>query len=163
MSRTRIARICLAASVVLVALTPAFFLSVKPRTSACTVAIPANQPSLASAVASQFARCPYLIICDISNDRVKYVPNRFAYRTHEVGLQVTHLLLREKVGAAIAVNIGPEPYEHLSARGVKLYNASGGTVLDAIQSFKARALVRMNGPGDMTRDLPRLPPLPQYP
>ena len=74
---------------------------------------------------------------------VKYVPNKYAYGTHEVGLHVTHLLLKEKAGAVIAANIGPQPYEHLGARGVKIYGGAGRTVLDAVRSFQANMLPRL--------------------
>lgn len=145
MNERRMAMLCLAAVIVIIVFhcLPVCFLTIKPKTLPYIVAVPADQASLGATVAPVFSRCRYFVICDIRNNTVKYVPNKYANGTHEVGLHVTHLLLDQKVGVVIAANIGPEPYEHLGARGVKIYCGMGKTILDAVRGLQVDALQRL--------------------
>jgi predicted Fe-Mo cluster-binding NifX family protein len=77
---------------------------------------------------------------------VKFIPNPYAKGTHEVGLHVTQLLLREKVGTVLAKNVGMEPYSHLSMRGVLIYMGTAATVEEAVYKYKIGVLTRMTGP-----------------
>lgn len=145
MNDRRTALFCLAAAIILIVVhsMPVCFLRIMPKTQPYIVAVPADQASLGAAVAPMFSRCRYFVVCDLQNNTVKYVPNKYANGTHEVGLHVTHLLLDQKAGVVIAANIGPEPYEHLGSRGVKIYCGAGKTVLDAVRGFQANALQRL--------------------
>lgn len=131
---------------VLLLFCPITFLSIRQNTSPDIIAVPADAPSFYSPVAPVLSRAPYFIIFDAKTNRVKFLVNHFANGTYKVGLQVTHLLLREKVGTVIAKNVGPEPYEHLTKRGVAIYDGRAINVQDAIMKFQNKALVKINGP-----------------
>ena len=72
--------------------------------------------------------------------------NKFANSNYKVGLQVTHLLLQEKVGVVIAKNVGPEPYGNLTKRGVVVYDGLAMNVQEAIYKYQNNMLLRTNGP-----------------
>ena len=125
---------------------PAFFLFVRPSTKPYIVAVPADQAAITSPVSPMFSRAAYFIIYDCRNNTAKSIVNKSATARHEVGLHVTQLLLREKVGTVIAKNVGVEPYTHLSMRGVKIYIGSANSVEEAIYKFKIGVLTCMTGP-----------------
>ncbi len=133
-------------AVVVVIFLPALFIFVRPKTSPYIVAIPVNQPSFTAPISAVFARAKYFVIYDIRTSKATYIFNNYMDSSHEVGLHITHLLLRQKVGIVIAKNVGPEPYGHLSTRGVEIYIGNARTVHDAIYKCKINALTRMNVP-----------------
>jgi len=136
----------IAIPIILIMFCPMSLLTIKPSPSVDIVAIPANEPSLLSPVSPVFSRCPYFIIYDLKHHRAKYLVNNFADGKHEIGLHVAHLILREKAGIVIGKNVGPEPYEHLSKRGIRIYNGVAINVQDAIYKFQNNQLEKTSGP-----------------
>lgn len=45
----------------------------------------------------------------------------------------------------VATNVGPNAHQALSAGGLKVYAFEGGTVRDAVESYKAGKLVELSG------------------
>jgi len=131
---------------VLILSCPIIFLSIRQTVSASIVAVPANEPSLLSPVAPVFSKAPFFIVYDVNTDTAKYLVNKFANSNYKVGLQVTHLLLREKVGIVIAKNVGPEPYTHLTKRGVVIYDGLAMNVQEAVYKYKNNMLLKTKGP-----------------
>ncbi len=125
---------------------PMLFLFVKPAVSMNIIAIPVDRPSLLAPISPVFSRCQYFIFYDLKNNEATYIVNKFANTTHEVGLHVTHLVMREKAGVVIARTIGPEPFEHLTDRGVKIYNSTSFNVRTALMQYKMNLLERANKP-----------------
>jgi predicted Fe-Mo cluster-binding NifX family protein len=125
---------------------PVMLLSFRPHVSTYIVAVPANQPSLMSPVSAVFARAPYFIVFDFKHNTAKYVVNNFMNGTHEVGLHVAHLLVRERVGVVIGKNVGPEPFEHLTRRGVKVYAGTASNVQEALFKYSSNLLTQTAGP-----------------
>jgi predicted Fe-Mo cluster-binding NifX family protein len=136
----------LAITAVVIIFSPMLFLFIKPAVSMNIVAIPVDRPSLLAPVSPVFSRCQYFIFYDLNRDEATYIENKFANTTHEVGLHVTHLVLREKAGVVIARTIGPEPFEHLSARRVVIYRTAAFDVRNAIMQYRMSLLERSNKP-----------------
>lgn len=132
--------------VVVLLFCPIMLLSFKPHVSPYIVAVPADQASLLSPVSPVFARAPYFIVFDFKHNTAKYVVNNFVNGTHEVGLHVAHLLVRERVGVVIAKNVGPEPFGHLMRRGVKIYSGTASNVQEALFKYSSNMLVQTLGP-----------------
>ena len=146
MQNIKLNRYHIAIPIILILFCPIVLVSIKPHISPYIIAVPANEPSLLSPVSPVFSRAPYFVIYDIKNNRAKYLVNNFMNGTHEIGLHVTHLLLREQVGVVIGKNVGREPYEHLTRRGVKIYEGLAVNVQDALYKYVNNALIKTKGP-----------------
>lgn len=146
MTKIRLNWYHIAIPIALILFCPITLLSIRPDVSPYIVAVPANEPSLLSAVSPVFSRAPYFVIFDLEQNKAKYLVNNFANGTHEVGMHVAHLLVREKVGVVIGKNVGREPFEHLSRRGVKVYVGLAVNVQDALSKYTNNMLVRTRGP-----------------
>lgn len=132
--------------IVFLLFSPIMLLSFKPHVSPFIVAVPADEPSLTSPVSPVFSRAPYFVVYDFQHNSTIFVANSFLNSTHEVGLHVAHLLVREKVGVVIAKNVGPEPFDHLMRRGVKVYGGLAMNVQDALTKYSTGKLVETGGP-----------------
>ncbi|MFC1587685.1 NifB/NifX family molybdenum-iron cluster-binding protein [Planctomycetota bacterium] len=125
---------------------PILALSIKPKTYPHIVAIPTDGPTLSSGVNPFFARSRYFVIVDLKNNKIKAIKNPFKAEKHAVGLRIAHLLLDEKAGIVIAKNIGPEPFNNLSARGAQIYVGNPNTVQDAITQLNNNMLFKVEKP-----------------
>ncbi len=145
----------LAIPIVVILFSPVMLLSFKPHVSPYIVAVPADQASLASPVSPVFARAPYFIIYDLKHNTIKYVVNNFVNGTHEVGLHVAHLIVRERAGIVIGKNVGPEPFEHLTRRGVKVYAGLANSVQEALFKYSTNQLMPTTGPTGFSKSFTR--------
>lgn len=125
---------------------PIFGLSIKPKSSPYIVAVPSDGTRLSSNVSTVFGRSPYFLIVDTKKNKFKILENKFRTEKHAVGLRIAYLLLNEKVGIAIAKNIGPEPYNNLTARNIQIYVGNPSTVRDAINQLKNNMLRKADKP-----------------
>ena len=146
MSAIRISWYHLAIPVLLIMFSPVMLLSFRPHVSPDIVAVPAEYASMMSPVSPVFARAPYFVIYDFKHNTAKFVVNNFVNGKHEVGLHVAHLLTRERAGVVIGKNVGPEPFEHLTRRGVKVYAGLANSVQEAFFKYKAGQLIQTAGP-----------------
>ncbi len=136
----------IAIPIVFLLFSPVMLLSFKPHVSPYIVAVPAEYASMMSPVPPVFARAPYFVIYDFKHNTAKFVVNNFVNAKHEVGLHVAHLLIRERTGIVLGKNVGPEPFEHLSRRGVKIYTALASNVQEALSKYNAHQLMQTAGP-----------------
>ncbi|MBF0252451.1 MAG: NifB/NifX family molybdenum-iron cluster-binding protein [Candidatus Omnitrophica bacterium] len=136
----------LAIAAVIILFSPMIFLFVKPAVSMNIIAIPVDRPSLDAPISPVFSRCQYFIFYDLKRNEATYIVNQYLNTNHEVGMHVTHLVMREKAGIVIARTIGPEPFEHLTARGVEIYKSAAFSVRSAIMQYKTNLLERTNKP-----------------
>lgn len=146
MKKVKINWYYVAVFIALVLFCPITFLSIRPSVSPYIIAIPVNEPSLLSPVSPVFSRAPYFVIFDIRQNKAKYLVNNYANGNHEVGMHVTHLLLREKAGIVIGKNVGREPYEHLTRSGVKVYTGLAVNAQEALYKYVNNMLAQTGGP-----------------
>lgn len=125
---------------------PILGLPIRPKSSKDIVVVPSEGAALASPVSPMFGRSRYFLIVDTNTGDTKVIKNEFRTETHAVGLRVAHLILNEKAGVAVARNIGPEPFNNLTARGVVVYVGNPRTVREAVQQLTDGKLVRAQEP-----------------
>ncbi|MFC1462006.1 NifB/NifX family molybdenum-iron cluster-binding protein [Verrucomicrobiota bacterium] len=125
---------------------PILGLPIKPKSSADIVVVPSEGATLSSPVSLMFGRSRYFLIVDTSSGDTKVIRNAFRTETHAVGLRVAHLILNAKAGVAIARNMGPEPFNNLTARGVHVYVGNPSTVRDAIRQLSDGMLTKTEKP-----------------
>jgi predicted Fe-Mo cluster-binding NifX family protein len=134
-------------ALVLISPWPIFVLTHPEEREGTTVAIPAEGPSLASPVSWIFSRSKYFVIVNVMTGNTRVIENPYADEAHGAGVRVAHLLLDEDVGVAIVrKHIGPEPYGNLRARGVRVFSGEARTVQEAVDLYRAGAMVKLTGP-----------------
>ena len=94
-------------------------------------------------VAPMVGRSPRFAIVNVQTGNVKLVENPYQSVEHGAGLNCARLLSDERVGVLIAQNIGPEPFKHLTGRGVAVYTGKPTTVPEAVAQLKAGMLARV--------------------
>ncbi|MBF0594544.1 MAG: NifB/NifX family molybdenum-iron cluster-binding protein [Candidatus Omnitrophica bacterium] len=140
--------------IVFLLFSPIMLLSFRPHVLPYMVAVPADEPSLMSPVAPVFARAPYFAVYDFQHSTAIFVANNFINSTHEAGLHVARLLVRERVGVVIAKNVGPEPFDHLMRRGVKVYGGLATNVQEALVKYRNGQLQQTGGPTGFSKTFP---------
>jgi len=117
------------------------------------VAISANSADLNSLVSPVFGRCAGFIIAEVENGEIKsseFVANPALNMFRGAGIQAAQLVLSKNVQAVISGNLGPNAFAVLQQAGVKVYQAFGLTIKDAVRKLSAGTLPEMTqqaGPG----------------
>ncbi len=116
------------------------------------VAISANSADLNSLVSPVFGRCAGFIIAEVENGEIKsseFISNPALNAFRGAGIQAAQLVLSKNVQAVISGNLGPNAFAVLQQAGVKVYQAFGLSIKDAIKKLSAGELPEMQafGPG----------------
>lgn len=138
--------VCALLGVLLISPWPIFALDYKRGVDPNLVAVPATGDSILSAVSPVFSRGRFFQIIDLRTDEIRVLSNPFFEAKHAAGLRSAFLLLREDVGVVIARHIGPEPFNNLSAREVRIYSGRPATVKEAVDLYRRGKLVRIDRP-----------------
>jgi predicted Fe-Mo cluster-binding NifX family protein len=104
---------------------------------AMKIAITAEQPRLESAVDSRFGRCRFFIFIDPETQEWEGVDNRDAALSSGAGIGAAQFVANHGAKAVITGVVGPKATQALAAAGIEVFTVSGGTVLQAIEDFKA--------------------------
>ncbi len=113
------------------------------------VAVSSVGNTLSSFVDIRFGRCPYFIIVEIENNKIKgfeFVPNEAAMVGGGAGIRAAQLVATKGANAVICGNIGPNAMLALSQAGIKVYIASGMSVKDAVEKFIKGELTEVSAP-----------------
>ena len=101
------------------------------------IAISSTGKEIESQVDVRFGRCPYFIIVDIENKKLKSkktIENAAMAQRGGAGISAAEVVGNEKVNAVITVNMGPRAFEVLQQLGIKVYQAQG-KIKDVVQQF----------------------------
>jgi len=101
------------------------------------IAISSNGKDLESEVSEVFARCPYFIIAEIEEGKIKSfeaIKNEVSDRMGGAGIFAAQLMAEKNVNAIITGNVGPRAFDVLSQFKIKVYQAKG-TVKEALEKF----------------------------
>ena len=112
------------------------------------IAISSTGKDITSQVDVRFGRCPYFIIVDIEDKKVKnkkIVKNIAMAQGGGAGISAAEIVGNEKVDAVITVNMGPRAFDVLRQLGIKIYQ-SQGTVEGVIQKFINGKLEEIKAP-----------------
>ena len=146
MGNIRLSWYHLAIPIIVILFCPIMLLSFRPHVYYYIVAVPADYPAMTSPVSPVFSRARYFIVYNLKDNSVKTFVNNYANINRGAGLLVAHLLVEEQVGVVIGKNVGPEPFEHLTRRGVKIYTGLANTVEEALFRYRANQLIQLDGP-----------------
>lgn len=108
------------------------------------IAVASTGPTLESRVDLRFGRCPFFVVVEIEDQKIKEwkaIQNQAATAMGGAGIQAAQLVANEGVEAVICGNIGPNAFGVLSEAGIKVIAGVGDILVkEAIQRFIKKEL-----------------------
>jgi predicted Fe-Mo cluster-binding NifX family protein len=138
------------------------------------IAVTATDASLESRIDPRFGRCAYFLIVDTNTMEFEAIENPNVALGGGAGIQSAQLLAENAVEVVLTGNCGPNAHQTLSAAGIGVMVGCTGSVVDAVEQFKAGQLnaatepnvaskFGMAGPPNAAPDQPGTPRQPQMP
>jgi predicted Fe-Mo cluster-binding NifX family protein len=110
------------------------------------IAISSTGKNLTDNVNEVFARCPYFIIAEIENEKIKRVEtieNKIANQLGQAGISAAQLMAEKDIKAVITKNVGPRALDVLNQFNIGIY-AGDGTIDKVLQEFINGKLRKIN-------------------
>jgi predicted Fe-Mo cluster-binding NifX family protein len=111
------------------------------------IAVSATDSTMDSQVDTRFGRCNYYVFVDTESGDVEVQENEAATSDSGAGIQAAQFVVEQGADAVISGQLGPNAYQVLNAGDLKLYQASGMSVQEAVDALEAGTLTEM---GDAT-------------
>jgi predicted Fe-Mo cluster-binding NifX family protein len=92
-----------------------------------------------------FGRCPTYVFVDTETMEFEALPNPAMSQGGGAGIQAAQFVVNEGAEAVLTGNLGPNAFDVLQAAGVPGYLVNEGTVLQAVEAYKADQLEPMAG------------------
>ncbi len=105
------------------------------------IAFSATGPTLNDGVDARFGRCPYFLFIETESGAVEAFPNPAAASSSGAGIQAAQFVVERGARAVVSGNVGPNSFNVLRAAGVPVYIATGMTIAQAMEAFRAGRLV----------------------
>jgi predicted Fe-Mo cluster-binding NifX family protein len=112
------------------------------------IAISSIENDLEGDMDASFGRCPYFLIVEIKEDKIKHVKaieNTAAAQAGGAGISAAQLVADQEVEAVITANIGPRAFDVFNQLDIKIYIAQG-KVKDVIHEFIDGELEQIESP-----------------
>ncbi len=97
----------------------------KARKSEIRMAIPVEtKRGLSSTISEHFGMCPYFLICDLKDGKVKELKTRAnpgAKEEVRMGLVAARFLVDQGVNAVLVLSMGDGPYWMLQSNSIRMY------------------------------------------
>jgi predicted Fe-Mo cluster-binding NifX family protein len=100
------------------------------------VAVSSTGRTLESPVDPRFGRCPYYLIVDTETLEFEVMSNASMGSPSGAGIAAAQAVAQKGVEAIITGSFGPNAFNVLSQVGVKMVTGAGGSVRQAVESFK---------------------------
>jgi predicted Fe-Mo cluster-binding NifX family protein len=97
-------------------------------------------PGLDAKIDERFGRALYFTIVDTETMEHRSLENPSEEAVSGAGPQSAQMVADESVEAVITGNVGPNAMTVLKTSGIKVYVATAGTVLDAVDCYKTDRL-----------------------
>ena len=111
------------------------------------IAVSATDSTMDSQVDTRFGRCNYYVFVDTESGDVEVQENEAAMSGSGAGIQAAQFVVEQGADVVISGHLGPNAYQVLNAGDLKLYQASGMSVQEAVDALEAGTLTEM---GDAT-------------
>jgi predicted Fe-Mo cluster-binding NifX family protein len=111
------------------------------------IAITSTGTSLDSGLDLRFGRAKTIIVYDVETGQFDAIDNTENVEAPQgAGIQAAERLVRLGVECLITGNCGPKAYRALQAADIRVMLVTNGTVLNAIEEFKAGRLTEATSP-----------------
>jgi predicted Fe-Mo cluster-binding NifX family protein len=110
------------------------------------IAISSSGKNLEDEVSDVFARCPYFVIAEIENGKIretKVMENKVAGQPGQAGILVAQSMAEKNIGAVITGNVGPRAMDVLRQFKIEVW-CGNGTVRDVLQKFTEGKLEKIS-------------------
>jgi predicted Fe-Mo cluster-binding NifX family protein len=104
------------------------------------IAVSATGKDLHCEIDPRFGRCQYFIFIDPETLEFEVLANEGLMASGGAGVQAAQSVVQKGANAVITGNLGPNAASALSASGIKVYLAPGGTVKDVVEGYKSGSL-----------------------
>ena len=108
-----------------------------PKVSKLKIAISSTGNNLESDVDSRFGRCPYFLIINIENNKIKNfkaIENVAKDQMGGAGVKAGEIVANQKVNAVITTNLGPRPFSVFKQFKIDAFKGEG-KIKQVIQKF----------------------------
>ena len=115
------------------------------------IVISSTGKTLESEVDTRFGRCPYFLIVEIENKKlknVKAIENTATSQAGGAGISAAEVVANEKPEVVITVNMGPRAFSVFEQFGMKIYQGQG-KIKGVVQKFidgKLKEVTNATGP-----------------
>jgi predicted Fe-Mo cluster-binding NifX family protein len=108
------------------------------------VAVTTSGRTPGAALDTRFGRSAGFLVFDLDSESYEWIDNARNLQTGQgAGIQAAQQMVDKGVAALITGHCGPKAFHVLSAAGVHVFHCDVGTVMDAIDRFKAGTLDRV--------------------
>ncbi len=111
------------------------------------IAISAQGDTLEAPLDLRLGRAARFLLIDSDNDTFRVLETGAADIGHGAGIQTAQTLIKAGVKAVVSGDCGPKAFQVFQAANIPIFSASGGTVREALQAYKARTLPQIGQPG----------------
>jgi len=94
------------------------------------IAIASTGQKLTAKVDQRFGRCPYFLLINTENQKLKVLKNTASRASRGVGISAAQLIVDQNVQAIMAGNFGPNAIRVLQTSGLKLFTAGSQTTVE---------------------------------
>ncbi len=122
------------------------------------VAISSNGADLDSPLNETFGRCPMFVFVNTETMEHEAVANPAAEAPSGAGIRAAELVVGADIKAVITGRVGPKAMNVIDAAGVDVFLVSGGTVLQAVDKYKADRLSQAQGNSEAGEQGMKSPP-----
>jgi len=110
------------------------------------IAVTSTGPSLDDNVEARFGRCPYFLIIDTDTMQFEAIENPNIALGGGAGIQSAQLMSEKGVTTVLTGNCGPNAFNVFGQAGIQVIVGVSGSVRNAVEQFKAKALSSASGP-----------------
>lgn len=109
------------------------------------IVVSSNGTDLDSQASPVFGRCPYFVFVDTETMAFEAEENPALAAAGGAGIQAAQFVIEKGAQAVVSGNVGPNAFQVFQSAGVPVHLFGGGTVRDAVESFKAGRLPAASG------------------
>jgi len=113
------------------------------------IAVPATDGNLDANVDLRFGRCPYYVIFEVEENKIKnheILENKTGQEMRGVGITASQMIVNKEVEVVITGNIGPNAFNVLSGTGMKIITGVNGNVKEVVEKYLNGELKETNQP-----------------
>ncbi len=104
------------------------------------IAVAATGKDLDARIDPRFGRCMGFVVVDSETGEFAAIENPGVMAGGGAGIQAAQAVANAGAEVVLAGNFGPNAFGALDAGGIKAYGVQGGTVREAVASFRAGEL-----------------------
>ncbi len=110
------------------------------------IAVTTTAPDIDAMIETRYGRASYFVIVDSETMAWEAKANPGSSAGGGAGIQAGQFISAQGATVAVSGGFGPNAYGALSAAGIKMYTAQGGSVRQIVEAFKAGALTEVRMP-----------------